>query len=101
MYHSNFKIISNLHAILLEIKNCLINLIFNMSSITIPDSLPQILKNYVKAAIRSQPEDIISWSAEYFKNADDQSDTACKHEKSSIYKQDRTMFRILAFQVSN
>lgn len=72
-----------------------------MSSINIPDSLSDILKNYVKAAIRSQPKDIISWSAEYFKTNDEQSDSIGKYENISTYKQDRTMFRILAFQVSN
>lgn len=72
-----------------------------MSSITIPDSLPEILKNYVKAAIRSQPEDIISWSAEYFKTTDDQSTSIGLYENNSTYKQDRTLFRILAFQVSD
>lgn len=72
-----------------------------MSSISIPNSLPEILKNYVKAAIRSQPEDIISWSAEYFKGTDDSISVISIHENISTDKQDRTLFRILAFQVSN
>lgn len=70
-----------------------------MNSIIIPDSLPEILKKYVKAAIRSQPEDIISWSAEYFKTADEQSIGIL--EDTSAHKQDRTLSRILAFQVSD
>lgn len=72
-----------------------------MSSISIPNSLPEILKNYVKAAIRSQPEDIISWSAEYFKGTDDPFSVIGTHENISTDKQDRTLFRILAFQVSH
>lgn len=72
-----------------------------MNSITIPDSLPEILKTYVKAAIRCQPEDIISWSADYFKATDDQYISMVdKDDYISVYKQDRTLFRILAFQVS-
>lgn len=68
-----------------------------MNSLSIPDSLPEILKDYVKAAIRSQPKDIVSWSADYFKSSDDQSDV---HEYIPAGVQDRTLFRILAFQVS-
>lgn len=72
-----------------------------MNSIIIPDSLPEILKNYVKAAIRSQPDDIISWSAEYFKTTDEQCALIGVQENDTKnYKQDRTLFRILAFQVS-
>lgn len=62
---------------------------------TVPESFPELLKNYVKAAIRSQPDDIISWSAQYFKTPDDR----CTPVISSTHKQDRTLFRILAFQV--
>ncbi|XP_003246483.1 ropporin-1-like [Acyrthosiphon pisum] len=65
-----------------------------MNSIVVPDNLPEILKKYVKAAIRSQPEDIVSWSAEYFKSADDQYVSL-----PTTQKQDRTLFRILAFQL--
>lgn len=72
-----------------------------MNSIIVPESLPEILKNYVKAAIRSQPEDIVSWSAEYFKTTDDQYISYGTNDNvNTTYKQDRTMFRILAFQVS-
>lgn len=71
-----------------------------MNSISIPNSLPEILKNYVKAAIRSQPEDIISWSAEYFKSTDESFPLIGIDENISTNKQDRTLFRILAFQVS-
>ncbi|KAM9839677.1 ropporin-1-like protein [Aulostomus maculatus] len=34
--------------------------------IRIPPELPDILKNFTKAAIRSQPKDLLLWSAEYF-----------------------------------
>jgi len=71
-----------------------------MDSLIVPSNLPDILKNYVKAAIRCQPEDIVSWSAEYFKTPDDQYVSINVHENSSTRKQDRTLFRILAFQVS-
>ena len=72
-----------------------------MNSIVVPDNLPEILKKYVKAAIRSQPEDIVSWSAEYFKNTDDQYVSLGSHNNIiTTQKQDRTLFRLLAFQVS-
>jgi len=73
-----------------------------MNSIIVPESLPEILKKYVKAAIRSQPEDIVSWSAEYFKSADSQYvSLTTKKSINTKQTQDRTLFRILAFQVSN
>ncbi|XP_070784567.1 ropporin-1-like protein [Enoplosus armatus] len=34
--------------------------------INIPPQLPDILKNFTKAAIRTQPTDLLLWSAEYF-----------------------------------
>ncbi|VVC32996.1 cAMP-dependent protein kinase regulatory subunit, dimerization-anchoring domain [Cinara cedri] len=73
-----------------------------MTSIIIPDGLAELLKNYVKAAIRSQPEDIVSWSAEYFKTTDKQPTAAPGLQENcsfAVYKQDRTLFRILAFQL--
>ncbi|XP_025200437.1 ropporin-1-like protein [Melanaphis sacchari] len=71
-----------------------------MNSIIVPESLPDILKKYVKAAIRSQPEDIISWSAEYFKSTDDQYvSLGTKNSINTKQKMDRTLFRILAFQL--
>lgn len=77
-----------------------------MTSINVPDGLQEILKSYVKAAIRSQPEDIVRWSAEYFKTTDERQYTTgtaaigLRENCKSIYEQDRTLFRILAFQVS-
>ncbi|MXQ90350.1 hypothetical protein E5288_WYG011162 [Bos mutus] len=34
--------------------------------ICIPPELPELLKQFTKAAIRSQPQDLIQWAAEYF-----------------------------------
>ncbi|XP_015377912.1 PREDICTED: ropporin-1-like [Diuraphis noxia] len=72
-----------------------------MNSIIVPENLPEILKKYVKAAIRSQPEDIVSWSAEYFKSTDDQYVSLGAHNNiiTITKNQDRTLFRILAFQL--
>lgn len=35
--------------------------------IPIPPELPDILKQFTKAAIRTQPSDLLSWSAGYFR----------------------------------
>lgn len=35
--------------------------------IQIPPELPDILKQFTKAAIRTQPKDVLSWSAAYFR----------------------------------
>ena len=34
--------------------------------IKIPPALPDILKQFTKAAIRTQPGDLLAWSAAYF-----------------------------------
>ncbi|MBN3281267.1 ROP1 protein, partial [Polyodon spathula] len=34
--------------------------------VTVPEELPEILKAFTKAAIRTQPADIVHWSAMYF-----------------------------------
>ncbi|XP_068565587.1 ropporin-1-like protein isoform X2 [Cebidichthys violaceus] len=39
---------------------------FCAQQINIPPQLPDILKNFTKAAIRTQPEDLLPWSAAYF-----------------------------------
>ncbi|PVD29793.1 hypothetical protein C0Q70_09050 [Pomacea canaliculata] len=36
--------------------------------INIPPDLPDILKQFTKAAIRTQPTDVLAWSAAYFRN---------------------------------
>ena len=35
--------------------------------INIPPELPDILKQFTKAAIRTQPKDVLAWSAAYFR----------------------------------
>ena len=40
--------------------------VFSAEQIVVPDDLPGILKNYSKEVIRSNPEDIVKFSREYF-----------------------------------
>ncbi|XP_070709493.1 ropporin-1-like protein [Pempheris klunzingeri] len=40
--------------------------IYCAQQINIPPKLPDILKNFTKAAIRTQPKDLLLWSAAYF-----------------------------------
>ncbi|XP_076617847.1 ropporin-1-like protein [Chaetodon auriga] len=40
--------------------------IYCAQQINIPPQLPDILKNFTKAAIRTQPKDLVLWSAAYF-----------------------------------
>ena len=42
--------------------------IFCAEQIEVPDALPEILKNYSKAVIRENPENIISFSRKYFED---------------------------------
>ena len=42
--------------------------IFCAEQIEEPDALPEILKNYSKAVIRNNPENIISFSRKYFED---------------------------------
>nr|XP_040023807.1 ropporin-1-like protein [Gasterosteus aculeatus aculeatus] len=39
---------------------------FCAQQIDIAQELPDILKNFTKAAVRTQPEDLLLWSAAYF-----------------------------------
>ncbi|XP_061614063.1 ropporin-1-like protein isoform X1 [Phyllopteryx taeniolatus] len=39
---------------------------FCSQQINIPTGLPEVLKNFTKAAIRTQPKDLLMWSAAYF-----------------------------------
>ncbi|KAK3907441.1 Ropporin-1-like protein [Frankliniella fusca] len=41
--------------------------VFNSPQINIPPTFPFILKQYAKAAIRTQPYDLLRWSASYFR----------------------------------
>ena len=40
--------------------------IFSAEQIVVPQDLPEILKDFSKEVIRSSPQDIISFSREYF-----------------------------------
>ena len=35
--------------------------------IEIPELLPDVLKRFIKAAVKARPLDLIEWSCEYFK----------------------------------
>ena len=48
--------------------------IFAPEQIEVPSTLPEILKNYSKAVIRTNPENIISFSRKYFEEAKDERD---------------------------
>ena len=54
--------------------------IFCAEQIEVPDALPEILKNYSKAVIRENPENIISFSRKYFENLKEERD---KNKKES------------------
>ncbi|XP_076351545.1 ropporin-1-like protein isoform X2 [Tachypleus tridentatus] len=41
--------------------------LYSPEQIRIPNELPQLLKKYTKDAIRTQPKDILQWSAAYFR----------------------------------
>lgn len=45
----------------------LVEQMYCSQQITVPPNLPTILKKYAKAAIRTQPRDLLVWSAYYFK----------------------------------
>ncbi|XP_066270246.1 ropporin-1-like protein [Branchiostoma lanceolatum] len=40
---------------------------YSSQQINIPPELPDILKQFTKAAIRTQPKDVLQWSAAYFR----------------------------------
>ena len=40
--------------------------IFCAEQIQVPETLPELLKNYSKAVIRNNPQDIIAFSRKYF-----------------------------------
>ena len=42
--------------------------VYQLSSVTgLPALLPDLLKEFAKAAIRTQPADLLSWSRDYFR----------------------------------
>jgi len=40
--------------------------IFSADQINVPEELPQILKDYSKAVIRQNPDDLVQFSKDYF-----------------------------------
>ena len=62
--------------------------IFCAEQIEVPDALPEILKNYSKAVIRNNPENIISFSRKYFEDLKAERD---KNKKDSEVTLDAEM----------
>ncbi|KAL7750569.1 hypothetical protein RI367_003910 [Sorochytrium milnesiophthora] len=52
--------------------------LYSREQIKIPDQLPDIIKNYAKHIIRTQPSNILNASAEYFR------DLARQHQKDAL-----------------
>ena len=48
--------------------------IFCAEQIEVPETLPEILKNYAKAVIRNNPEDLIGFSRRYFEDLKEERD---------------------------
>ena len=42
--------------------------IFSAEQIEVPDAFPGILKNFVKEVVRAQPDEIVSFSRQYFED---------------------------------
>lgn len=42
--------------------------IFAAEQIEVPDAFPGILKNFVKEVVRQQPEELVTFSRQYFEN---------------------------------
>ena len=58
--------------------------IFCAEQIEVPDALPEILKNYSKAVIRENPENIISFSRKYFENLKAERDKNKKESEATL-----------------
>ena len=58
--------------------------IFCAEQIEVPDGLPEILKNYLKAVIRENPENIISFSRKYFENLKEERDKNKKESEATL-----------------
>ena len=58
--------------------------IFCAEQIEVPDSLPEILKNYSKAVIRNNPENIISFSRKYFEDLKAERDKNKKESEETL-----------------
>ena len=58
--------------------------IFCAEQIEVPDALPEILKNYSKAVIRNNPENIISFSRKYFEDLKAERDKNKKDSEETL-----------------
>ncbi len=58
--------------------------IFCAEQIEVPDALPEILKNYSKAVIRNNPENIISFSRKYFEDLKAERDKDKKESEATL-----------------
>ena len=58
--------------------------IFCAEQIEVPDALPEILKNYSKAVIRENPENIISFSRKYFEDLKAERDKDKKQSEATL-----------------
>ena len=58
--------------------------IFCAEQIEVPESLPEILKNYSKAVIRNNPENIISFSRKYFEDLKEEKDKNKKDSEATL-----------------
>ena len=58
--------------------------IFCAEQIEVPDALPEILKNYSKAVIRNNPENIISFSRKYFEDLKTERDKNKKESEATL-----------------
>ena len=58
--------------------------IFCAEQIEVPDALPEILKNYSKAVIRENPENIISFSRKYFEKLKEERDKNKKESEATL-----------------
>ncbi|XP_055850876.1 uncharacterized protein LOC129915390 isoform X1 [Episyrphus balteatus] len=50
-----------------QTQKCAMVQLYCSEQIAIPETFPNILKTYAKAAIRTQPYDLLRWSADYFR----------------------------------
>lgn len=58
--------------------------IFCAEQIEVPETLPEILKNYSKAIIRKNPEDLISYSRQYFEELKAERDKNKKESEAVV-----------------
>ena len=63
--------------------------IFCAEQIEVPDALPEILKNYSKAVIRENPENIISFSRKYFEDLKAERDKDKKESEQTLNAEEK------------